>query len=369
MLLKLTSTLASTLSTHLEMSKSRLETMATFIVLVMNVRTVNLTHIAAQFSQTAKPSSSYRRLQRFFQFFELDEDWLARAVVRLLHLNPPWILCFDRTNWQIGKSPVNILMLAIVTRRVRIPLMWTMLDKKGTSNTEERMALMQRYLDIFGAESIKCFLADREFIGPEWVEFLLNNNVLFAIRVKQKMYVTLENGHTHPLQNLLRKRGAHKQLTRYKARFRTMEPRTGFPLRFASKKLKNGELLIIVTNMPHPMQALAIYKKRWFIECLFADTKTHGLNIEDTRMTNLKKLSLLISLMTLAMAWAYVCAKKVMGTKNIPKAPHGYLRKSWFRTGFDTLRNWIFNQPQKAEKLWKKMWPKRKSTLQKASVV
>ena len=56
-------------------------------------------------------------------------------------------------------------MLAIVTRRFRVPLMWTVLDKAGNSNTQERVALMQRYLALFGAESVRLLLAYREFIG------------------------------------------------------------------------------------------------------------------------------------------------------------------------------------------------------------
>ncbi len=81
---KLSGTLISTLSPHLSLSKSRLETLAGLIICLVNSRTVNLTHIAAQFSSTARTSSSYRRLQRFFQYVRLDEDWLARTVIKLI---------------------------------------------------------------------------------------------------------------------------------------------------------------------------------------------------------------------------------------------------------------------------------------------
>jgi Transposase DDE domain len=365
---KLSGTLVSTLSAHIDLSKSRLETLASLIILLVNVRTVNLTHIAAQFSRTAKTASSYRRLQRFFQFVSLDEDWLARAVIKLLNLNPPWILCLDRTNWKIGRRDVNILMLAVVTRRVRIPLMWTMLDKQGSSNSAERIALMQRYLDIFGPRSIRWFLADREFIGPEWIGFLLQNKVLFSIRIKAKMYVTFDDGRTYLLKSLLRKAGTGACLKARAGRFSTMPANPGTPLRFNAKRLKDGELLIVVTNA-NPDTALRIYKKRWFIECLFGDSKTRGLNMEDTRMTDLEKLSVLVAVISLAMVWAYACAKAVKGRRPINKAKHGYLRKSWFRTGFDQLRNWIFLDPDKAAEVWSTLWPKRKTGIEFKRVV
>ena len=165
--------------------QSRLQTLSWLIIGLVNARTVNLSHLASQCSGSAQIASSYRRLQRFFQYVTLEGDWLALAVVRLLKLKAPWVLCLDRTNWQIGRHEVNILMLAIATQRFRVPLMWTVLDKAGASNQCERIVLMRRYLALFGSGSIAWLLADREFIGGRWIKFLLENNVLFAIRVKE----------------------------------------------------------------------------------------------------------------------------------------------------------------------------------------
>ena len=52
------------------------------------------------------------------------------------------------------------------------------------------IALMRRYLGLFPATSIRCLLADREFIGQEWMDFLNKNNIPFAIRVKIDMTLT-----------------------------------------------------------------------------------------------------------------------------------------------------------------------------------
>ena len=158
-------TLTHTLSSHLDLGKLRLQTLSWLIIGLVNTRTVNLSHLASQCSNDALVSSNYRRLQRFFQHVRLEGDWLALAVVKLLKLKAPWVLCLDRTNWKIGRQEVNILMLAIASRRFRIPLMWTVLGKAGTSNQAERIALLRRYLVLFGSDSIAWLLADREFIG------------------------------------------------------------------------------------------------------------------------------------------------------------------------------------------------------------
>ena len=99
------------------------------------------------------------------------------------------------------------------------------------------------------------------------------------------------------------------------------------------------------------------------------DSKTRGLNMEDTRLTQPAKLDTLLVIITLAMAWAYACATVIKGTKAIKTRAHGYRYKSWFRLGFDQLRKWILHQPERAAEIWSRIWPKRKSTFQTARVV
>ena len=78
------------------------------------------------------------------------------------------MLALDRTTWKIGTRDVNYLVLAVVTRRFRVPLMWSLLDGPGNSATAARVALMTRYLALFPASTVRLLLADREFIGTEW---------------------------------------------------------------------------------------------------------------------------------------------------------------------------------------------------------
>ena len=135
----------------------------------------------------------------------LGADWSALLVIGLLGLDGPWHLALDRTNWKVGGKDVNILMLAIVTRRFRVPLLWSVLTHSGNSSSAQRIALMRRYLALFDAASIELLLADREFIGAEWIKFLIENDIPFAIRMKEKLTVTTEDGRRLALGSLLRK--------------------------------------------------------------------------------------------------------------------------------------------------------------------
>ena len=52
------------------------------------------------------------------------------------------------------------------------------------------------------------------------------------------------------------------------------------------KRIKDGDALIIATDTGYRGRAFNMYRRRWAMECLFADAKTRGLNLEDTHVTN-----------------------------------------------------------------------------------
>jgi hypothetical protein len=332
-----------------------METLCLLIVAMVSARTVNLSHLASERHSTTKIASTYRRLQRFFQHVDRGSDWSAQLVVALLGLAAPWHLCLDRTNWKVGCKEVNILMLAIVTRRHRVPLMWTVLDRAGTSDTDQRIALLRRYLALFGAASIKLLLADREFIGVRWLRFLNENNVPFVIRVKAGLTIATEDGRKLTLGSLLRKCRSARQFSACFAGAKSDPP---LKLNFAAKRIKGKDLLIVASNAP-ARHALGDYRKRWAIECLFGDAKTRGLNLEDTRLTCPRKLDLLLGIVALAVAWASKTASRLIGTGKMPRKKHGYYAKSWFRVGLDQIRRLLRTDPITAMEPWRQIRPKR----------
>jgi hypothetical protein len=65
-------------------------------------------------------ASTYRRLQRFFQHVRLPEDWFVGLFVTLIGRPRRWYLCLDRTNWKVGKSDVNVLVLDFQCHRLLV---------------------------------------------------------------------------------------------------------------------------------------------------------------------------------------------------------------------------------------------------------
>ncbi len=84
-----------------------------------------------------------------------------------------------------------------------MPLLWTLLNKRGNSDTKERIALIQRFISIFGKDRIVNVFADREFIGEQWFTWLIEQDIDFFIRVK-KLHCHQSLGKNHKISDLFR---------------------------------------------------------------------------------------------------------------------------------------------------------------------
>jgi hypothetical protein len=77
-------------------------------------------------------------------------------------------------------------MLSIVHEGVGYPLMWDFLDKKGNSNTDERMELLNRFEREFSEVEVAYLCGDREFIGKPWLTYLLLEPIIpFRLRIRE----------------------------------------------------------------------------------------------------------------------------------------------------------------------------------------
>lgn len=352
--------LADLLGRHVDLGKSRLETLTLLTVGMIGARTVNLVHVADERGAGAvDPASTYRRLRRFFQHVRLPMDWAAPMIAHRAGGADKRTLVMDRTNWKIGEAHVNILVLAIRTRHSQVPLMWVVLDRAGDSETPERIALLERYTAVFGRESIAMLLADREFVGADWFKWLESNAIPFTIRIAHNRLVNRADVCRVKLAT---------QITHHRRGRRCTATLDGMarPLHFATclPKAKGAEWVIVAANRAGH-DALATYRKRWAIESLFGNTKTRGLNFEDTRLTDPAKLHLLTALIALAVAWSVRAARTSLCHDAPPRKTHGYLARSYFRTGFTFLRNRLRSDHPETLTEWINL-PK---TLKKAGVV
>lgn len=200
-----TSLLERTLAENVTWNKARINFLAKFIIALVQVKTVSLVQISSVMSGRAKQDSHDKRCQRFLRFFDLPFAEVASLVVKLLGVKPPFVIAVDRTDWYLGETPLKILMLSLVYKGVAFPLLWTVLEKKGCSDTQERIQLLEKYLRLFGPAALSFVTADREFIGTCWFRYLRREKLPFRIRIKENLKVTNARGNkTVSAKNLFR---------------------------------------------------------------------------------------------------------------------------------------------------------------------
>ena len=73
-------------------------------------------------------------------------ELVSKLIFNLLPKKENLTLIMDRTNWKFGEVNINILMIGISYKNVAIPLLFKMLDKQGNSHTEERIALIEKFI-------------------------------------------------------------------------------------------------------------------------------------------------------------------------------------------------------------------------------
>jgi hypothetical protein len=293
--------LKAVLAEHLPWHGARIGFLAQFLLALLKVRSVSLAELATGFAGQAKVDSHYKRLQRFFRSFEIGYDDLARLLVRIGPVGDGlWRLTMDRTNWRFGKADINFLVLGIACHGIALPVFWSVLDKAGNSDTAERIALMERFLNVFGVAKIEALLADREFVGEDWFRWLQKQGIPFHQRLKRNTLVPNAWNRMMRLDTLF---GSLKPGECHRLRGR--RPVWGSFVRITALRLDGGDFLFIASSGAPQAGAIDAYADRWQVETLFGCLKSRGFNFEDTHLTDPERLSKLMGLLALAFAWTY----------------------------------------------------------------
>ena len=301
---------------------------------LIKVRDVNLKQVSLGFETKSSPDSVYRRIQRFFKDFKISPKLVANFVISNLPMDK-YVLSMDRTNWKFGKVDINILTIGIVYKGNAFPIAWMLFPKRGNSNQEERISLIKKVLEIIPKDKIDYLLADREFVGKNWFLWLKEEKISFVIRIRDNF--------------VIHKRGKKRAI---KTSFRCLKNKHSLSLKeslkicgvklFATGARVDGEYCIVVSDKKLD-NAIDIYLQRWGIEVFFGCAKSRGFNFENTHMSELNKISKLLSLIVIAFTWAHLVGEFISKRNPIKTKKHGRKAISLFRLGLDFIQHSLLN--------------------------
>ncbi len=307
---------------------------AGFGVALLKVRSSNLAKVAVAVETEAEVSSTYRQIQRFLA----NPKKVKIAFLALMNIKDTVILAIDRTEWKFGKVWINILTVAVVYKQVAVPVIWQVTGQKGNATAFEHIKIIKRFIAEFGQQRIEKILADREFGSQELFKFLIDEEIDFLIRLKV----------SHLADGISFKQRWRNLSERVKLKGKRAVEVFGLEIYVSVVKLKKGEKVeyLIVASRSRNNQALAAYKLRWRIETMFGCLKSRGFELEETHLTNPRKISKLMMMLGLVL-----CLAMLMGEIQVEKLKrvrlklknNGRYAKSLFRIGLDALQNILFN--------------------------
>lgn len=274
--------------------KNQVELLALLVLALIGAKDVRHASLAERCPGNAQTASVIRQIERFFHQHPLCPLDVARLVLALLPDGKRRDFTLDRTNWKLGKTDVNALVLAVNWRGVAVPLLFELLPHSGNSGTRTRLAVMDEALTLLDCCDVATIYADREFIGQAWIQGLAERGIPITVRLRVDTHIEdLPAGEwlggLHPGKQAMFLEGVEVY---------------GLPMNVVLTRTDQGEPLIVASNATAASRILKGYRKRWKIECLFRALKTKGFRLENTHMTRPTHVTRLLCLLTLAYVWS-----------------------------------------------------------------
>lgn len=298
---------------------------------------VNLLKLARAAFSDVRPLSTVRRIERLLAMGIFNVTLLGRAIVNALPPQKRYILTMDRTTWELGCHVYNILALGICYDGISIPVYFTSIPKRGSTNFAEQMSFMERVLEIIPQCRIECLVADREFGYPNFIRWLGFRQIPYCLRLRESTYISDTAG----------KKGcqARNVLSSLAAGEATVLAHTyivnGVKVRIYAVRRQthdSEESLLILATPAESGFTDKIYRLRWQIETSFRAMKTAGFNMEQTHLPLDGRFQSMLAIILIAYACAFIDGLVRIRQRPIPiMKANGRKRFSIFTWGLNMI--------------------------------
>lgn len=320
--------------------KRRQEFLCSLIEGLIKSRSVLFSELADKIDKEIKAESIERRIQDFFQKVKFDYKQLGKLLLGFVH-HKHVLLSIDRTEWDFGKTQVNILCAVVSIGKMAVPIYYEMLENNsGNSNSDDRIDLFKSLIELIGKERIELVVMDREFIGHKWLSWLKSEKLSFCVRVPKHHKILFGNGDWPKVEELMEERSS------FQAKNVVVDQ---VVVNLSVSYTTDGDLLYLI-GTEHPKKLTKWYKKRWPIEVFFQALKGRGFNLEQSCLRCINKYKKLFAVVCLAYTICWATGIEDGRTNPVKRKKHGYPQYSVFRRGLNMMRKFYKNQL--IEPLW-----------------
>jgi hypothetical protein len=282
--------------------KTQVQNFAWLLVGIFHSRSVSLSKIAGKVISNAKNVSTVRRLSRFLAssavavrswYRSTAKAWLLSQFQHVGEIR----LIVDGTKIGFGHQ---LLMVSLAYHHRAVPIAWSWVHHVRGHSTATKQIVLLKYVRSLIPQEMPVFLVgDSEFGSIAVLQQLQQWHWFFALRQKGNLGLWLdERTGWQRLDSLVQHAGQSAWCPNG-----CLTQSDIFPVAVLIHWQKGEkEPWCLATNLPDASLTLRYYRRRMWIEEMFADFKKHGFDLESTMLRNPPRLSRL----TLAVAFLYV---------------------------------------------------------------
>jgi hypothetical protein len=283
--------------------KAQIQNFVWLLVGIFHSRSVSLSKIAGKVISTAKNVSTVRRLSRFLASSAVDvRSWYrstAKAwLISQAHQVGEIRLIVDGSKVGFGHQ---LLMVSLAYRRRSIPIAWTWVRHVRGHSTATKQIVLLKYVRSLISQKTPVFLVgDSEFGSIAVLQQLKQWRWFFVLRQKGNTGLWLdERNGWQRLDRFVTKAGKSAWCP-----IGYLTQSDIFPISVLIH-WQTGEKQpwCLATNLPDASLTLRYYRRRMWIEEMFADFKKHGFDLESTMLRNSPRLSRLTLVVVFLYAW------------------------------------------------------------------
>jgi hypothetical protein len=325
-------------------NKARLRTFAWMMVGMLMSRSVHMSHMARKIPSVAQQTSIVKKLSRLLQNGALRvREWYSPVATELLQevvaSGQVVRLIIDGT--KVGGGH-RLLMVAVAYRRRSLPIAWTWVKgTRGHSLATTQYALFAYIRTLLPEGASVLVVGDSEFGAVELMRHFEQWGWGYALRQKGRTHLSTPESETwQRFDTLLQQPGQSVWLVdvHFTQCF-------AFPVNLLAY-WQPGEKhpWLLATNLATQQQTLAAYRRRMWIEEMFADFKGHGFDLESSHLRHFARLSRLTLLVALLYLWCVAFGAAVIkrGLRYlVDRSDRRDL--SIFRIGHDMIQRFLTN--------------------------
>ena len=274
------------------LSASELLTLQILIWLLQVYRQVKIEKLASSFPYPIKCESRRRKIQRFLVISRLSLPLLWFPLIEKIIKNQfkrgdRLILTLDRTQWTNN----NILMVSAIWKKRALPIYWMLLNKQGSSNFNEQIAVIRPVLRLLKQYNI-VVIGDREFRSTALATWLNNKRVNFILRLNKNTLIKQKYKQYQSLDSLGIKPGNKVLYRRVLVTEQNQRDRFNLVIYWKRKYNKNQlpQPWYLITNLDNRDEVIKIFSSRGGIEGTTMNKKNKEGFTDRSQVSRINKL-------------------------------------------------------------------------------